>query len=103
MRRTGAQMRLRFSNEFAKEGDAPAASALKTIPSDLTELAAKNKGKFGENRVAETIKGDFDTPSHGSKDMPVWGPNGERWCDAIAYSQSDEVHRVAAAVGVDPP
>jgi mono/diheme cytochrome c family protein len=56
------------------KGDGPAASALKSVPSDLTQLAAKNKGKFPENRVAETIKGDFDTPSHGSKEMPVWGP-----------------------------
>jgi mono/diheme cytochrome c family protein len=56
------------------KGDGPAASALKSVPSDLTRLAAKNKGKFPENRVSETIKGDFDTPSHGSKDMPVWGP-----------------------------
>jgi len=40
----------------------------------LTQLAAKNGGKFPENRVSQTIKGDSDTSSHGSKDMPVWGP-----------------------------
>ncbi len=56
------------------KGDGPAASALRFVPSDLTQLAAKNNGKFPENRVAETITGDFDTPSHGSEDMPVWGP-----------------------------
>jgi hypothetical protein len=40
----------------------------------LTQLAAKNGGKFPENHVSETIKGDSGTPGHGSKDMPVWGP-----------------------------
>jgi mono/diheme cytochrome c family protein len=56
------------------KGVGPAASALKSVPSDLTQLAAKNKGKFPENHVAQTIKGDVNMPSHGSKDMPVWGP-----------------------------
>jgi mono/diheme cytochrome c family protein len=56
------------------KGDGPAASALKLVPADLTQLAAKNGGKFPENHVSQTIKGDSDTFSHGSKDMPVWGP-----------------------------
>ena len=56
------------------KGDGPAASALKSVPTDLTQLAARNGGKFPENHVAQTIKGDVGTPSHGSKDMPVWGP-----------------------------
>lgn len=55
------------------KGNGPAASALKTVPTDLTQLAASNGGKFPENHVSQTIKGDFATPSHGSKDMPVWG------------------------------
>lgn len=56
------------------KGNGPAASALKSIPTDLTQLAARNKGKFPENHVVQTIKGDVNMPSHGSKDMPVWGP-----------------------------
>jgi mono/diheme cytochrome c family protein len=56
------------------KGVGPAASALKSAPTDLTQLAANNGGRFSENHVSETIKGDFGTPSHGSKDMPVWGP-----------------------------
>ena len=56
------------------KGDGPAASALKSISTDLTQLAARNKGKFPENHVVQTIKGDVNMPSHGSKDMPVWGP-----------------------------
>jgi mono/diheme cytochrome c family protein len=55
------------------KGNGPAASALKSVPTDLTQLAASNGGRFPENHVSQTIKGDFATPSHGSKDMPVWG------------------------------
>ena len=55
------------------KGNGPAASALKTVPTDLTQLAASNGGRFPENHVSQTIKGNFATPSHGSKDMPVWG------------------------------
>ena len=55
------------------KGNGPAAPALKSAPTDLTQLAASNGGRFPENHVSQTIKGDFGTPSHGSKDMPVWG------------------------------
>lgn len=55
------------------KGNGPAAPALKSIPTDLTQLAARNGGRFPENHVAQTIKGDFTTPSHGSKEMPIWG------------------------------
>jgi len=56
------------------KGAGPAASALKSVPTDLTQLAARNGGGFPENHISQTIKGDSGTPSHGSKDMPVWGP-----------------------------
>ena len=56
------------------KGDGPAASAMKTPPSDLTVLAQKNAGKYPASHVAAVIRGQAETPSHGSKDMPVWGP-----------------------------
>ncbi len=55
------------------KGNGPAASALKSVPTDLTQLAASNRGRFPENHVSQTIRGDYGIPSHGSKDMPVWG------------------------------
>ena len=58
----------------AGKGDGPAAAALKSHP-DLTQLAAKNGGKFDEAKVQYAIKGEADAPiAHGSKDMPIWGP-----------------------------
>ena len=56
------------------KGNGPAARAMKLPPTDLTRLAAANGGKFPEMQVIHTIKGDSSAPSHGSKDMPVWGP-----------------------------
>jgi mono/diheme cytochrome c family protein len=55
------------------KGKGPAAGAMKSVPSDLTTLALQNGGKFPDNKVYGAIKGDVDNPSHGSKDMPVWG------------------------------
>jgi mono/diheme cytochrome c family protein len=55
------------------KGDGPAASALKIPPTDLTRLAANAGGKFPSMHV-ETMIRNADNPSHGSKDMPIWGP-----------------------------
>lgn len=56
------------------KGNGPAAAALKTPPTDLTQLAAKNGGTFPDAHIAQVIKGDSMTAAHGNKDMPVWGP-----------------------------
>jgi mono/diheme cytochrome c family protein len=56
------------------KGSGPAASALRTPPTDLTLLAAGNHGEFPEGRVYRTAKGEGGTSAHGSRDMPVWGP-----------------------------
>jgi mono/diheme cytochrome c family protein len=56
------------------KGMGPAASALKTPPSDLTTLANRHAGKFPENYVAEIVRVGKPIQAHGSSDMPVWGP-----------------------------
>ena len=71
------------------KGDGPAAPAMKTPVAagfllrvrdraspvaDVTAIARKNGGKFSAVPIAEMIKGaDREMPSHGSKDMPIWG------------------------------
>ena len=55
-------------------GNGPAASAMKTSPADLTVLAQNSGGKYPAAHVAAVIRGQAPTRSHGSKDMPVWGP-----------------------------
>ncbi|MGA7754146.1 MAG: c-type cytochrome [Candidatus Sulfotelmatobacter sp.] len=56
------------------KGDGPAASAMKTPPNDLTVLAQKNGGKYPAAHVAAVIRGQATTPSHGTQEMPIWGP-----------------------------
>jgi len=57
------------------KGDGPLAPALKVQPADLSALSKKNGGKFPADRVRKFISGDEPTlASHGSREMPVWGP-----------------------------
>ncbi len=58
------------------KGNGPAAPALKSAPPDLTAIAKRHDGTFPRDRVASYVEnGDPSVPAHGSKDMPVWGPN----------------------------
>jgi mono/diheme cytochrome c family protein len=54
-------------------GAGPAAEALKTQPTDLTQLSKKNQGKFPDARVQDVILGDQIVTAHGTKEMPLWG------------------------------
>ena len=56
------------------KGNGPAASAMKTPPVDLTLLARKNGGKYPSAHVASVLRGQATLASHGTADMPVWGP-----------------------------
>ncbi len=56
------------------KGGGPFSPQLKTWPADLTQLAKKNHGVFPEMRITETIDGEFAKPSHGTAEMPIWGP-----------------------------
>jgi len=57
------------------KGHGPAASSMKAPPTDLTQLAHKNDGKYPGNKVASVLKfGEGSTGAHGSAEMPVWGP-----------------------------
>ena len=54
-------------------GNGPVAPALKKKPTDLTQLAKKNGGIFPEQEVRDFIDGTKTTPSHGTREMPIWG------------------------------
>jgi mono/diheme cytochrome c family protein len=56
------------------KGGGPAASAMKTPPTDLSVLAKNSGGKYPASHVAAVIRGQATTAAHGSQDMPVWGP-----------------------------
>ena len=56
------------------KGNGPAASAMKAPATDLTQLAKSHDGKFPANQLAATLRFGSGPASHGSADMPVWGP-----------------------------
>jgi len=71
----GAQL---FRNHCASchgangHGDGPAAFSLRKPPADLTKFAHANGGVFPVDRLKRIIDGR-GVPSHGDRDMPVWG------------------------------
>lgn len=56
------------------KGKGPVAPALKATVPDLTVIAKNNGGKFPAARVRRIITGEGIIASHGSREMPVWGP-----------------------------
>ena len=56
------------------KGHGPAAGALKAKVPDLTFLAKNAAGQFPATRVRRVIMGDDVVASHGSREMPIWGP-----------------------------
>jgi mono/diheme cytochrome c family protein len=58
----------------AAKGNGPAATALKKVPADLTTIAKRHGGKFSTTDVEAVIMGQQVLTSHGSRDMPIWGP-----------------------------
>jgi mono/diheme cytochrome c family protein len=55
-------------------GNGPAAFMLKTTPPDLTTLAKRHGGKFPYEYVSDVLRFGTRVLSHGSSDMPIWGP-----------------------------
>jgi len=55
-------------------GNGPVATSLKREPSDLTVLSRKNHGKFPDTHIVAVLQFGTDVPSHGTAQMPVWGP-----------------------------
>ena len=53
-------------------GSGPLAEQLRRMPPDLTQYTKRNGGMFPSERVYRIIDGR-DVPSHGDREMPVWG------------------------------
>ena len=56
------------------KGNGPVAPALKATVPDLTVITKNNGGTFPAARVRRIIAGEGMIASHGSREMPVWGP-----------------------------
>jgi mono/diheme cytochrome c family protein len=56
------------------KGQGPVASQLRAQPTDLTTLSKNNHGKYPDTHVVTVLQFGSEIPSHGSVEMPVWGP-----------------------------
>jgi mono/diheme cytochrome c family protein len=55
------------------KGDGVVSGFLQPKPTDLTQIAKKNQGKFPFMTVVEGIDGTHTVRAHGDPAMPVWG------------------------------
>ena len=55
------------------KGNGPLGWLLQKSPPDLSQLAKKNGGVLPVNRMYAVIEGTAAVPSHGTRDMPIWG------------------------------
>ena len=83
-------------------GDGPLAESLKFGPSDLTQLARKNKGRFPMDSVRDTIDGRKAIKAHGGSDMPVWGDafrvSGEGYDEAKVAERIKQLTHFLASI-----
>jgi mono/diheme cytochrome c family protein len=95
-------------------GDGPTAASLRTRPADLTVLARNNRGSFPRDRVLAFVDGSTRSASHGSPEMPVWGPTLRaldasdarvtvRLQNLVAFVESIQQPVAQAATAAGPP
>jgi mono/diheme cytochrome c family protein len=56
------------------KGDGPVAASLKMPAADLTLLSKNNSGEFPDRHIFVVLQNGTEIPSHGTAEMPVWGP-----------------------------
>jgi mono/diheme cytochrome c family protein len=74
-------------------GDGPVAKLLTHRPPDLTTIAKRHNGRFPREAIERSMAGlePSPPPTHGSREMPVWGP------DLYALDPDDRLTRVGVA------
>lgn len=80
-------------------GAGPAASALKTGPSDLRQIQRAHDGTFPFLWVVGFIDGERPLAAHGSREMPVWGrifrwANGDSGARAEIYALTQHLESI---------
>ena len=55
------------------KGDGPLGDVLMKRPADLTHITDRNGGTFPYAHIFAVIDGRYALPSHGEREMPVWG------------------------------
>jgi len=75
-------------------GDGPLAADLRVPVPDMTTLAARNGGRFPEERVRRIIQSGEELRGHGTADMPAWGDAFKRTDGIAASTPADAIHNL---------
>ena len=75
-------------------GQGPVADSLKQQPANLALLSKNNGGKFPEAHVATVLEFGVRNPSHGTAQMPVWGPMFNKMDSANAPDTEERALRI---------
>lgn len=68
------------------KGGGPIVDFLKSAPADLTQISARNGGRFPFQAVFDTIADVEGTRAHGTSEMPIWG---DRFNLAVIASEGE--------------
>jgi mono/diheme cytochrome c family protein len=79
------------------EGDGPVAATLSVPVPNLRMLSQRNGGTFPTDAVASYIDGTSFPASHGTREMPVWGPIFSVTQQLVAGAESPE-QRIAGVI-----
>ena len=55
------------------QGDGPMRDQLETTIPDLTTLTSRHDGEYPSEEIHQIIDGRQESPTHGTRAMPVWG------------------------------
>ncbi len=69
-------------------GNGLVAEALKTPPTDMTQIRSEAGGGFPVYDLTDVIRGIKDVRAHGTREMPVWG---NIWGPDSGRDESDEL------------
>jgi mono/diheme cytochrome c family protein len=80
------------------KGGGPAAPAMKSHPTDLTQISRNNGGKFPEDKILQVLQGDTAVTAHGNQAMPVWGAVFSNMSSNLVMTQS-RMHGLVQYIG----
>lgn len=70
-------------------GDGPVAGSLKVEVPNLTLIARRARGVYPRDRIARVIDGSHVVAAHGTRTMPIWGQEFNRWAQDQKVSKAD--------------
>ena len=75
-------------------GDGPLAADLRVAVPDLTTLAARNGGRFPQQRVERIVGSGEPLRGHGTPDMPAWGDAFKKTAGIDAATPEEAIRNV---------